>query len=82
MTTIRLTPAQNRKLEGARKIFEARRGRRLSLGQVVAELADFIRRTAEEARPCSGDPLLDPKIGWHFGRTDEKSVDKLVYGRR
>ncbi len=90
MTTIRLTPTQKRKLEGARKVIEAHRGRRLSRGEAVAELAEFaMERRADlvnEDRnaepPWKDDPLLDPDIGFHFGRTDAKSIDRLIYGGR
>ena len=90
MTTIRLTPAQKRKLEGARKVIEGYRGRRMSRGEAVEELADFaLGRRAEfagvadeEIPPWKDDPLFAPDFGFDFGKTDEKSVDRLVYGRK
>lgn len=90
VTTIRLTPAQKRKLEGARKVIEAHRGRRMSRGEAVAHLAEFaLDRRAElveqnpEVKPSwLDDPLLDPNIGWDMGYTDEKTVDRLLYGRK
>jgi len=88
VTTVRLTPAQKRKLEGARKVIEAHRGRRLSRGEAVAELSDFaMERRADLAAssqrkdpPWKDDPLLAPDFGFHFGRTDAKSIDRLLYG--
>jgi hypothetical protein len=90
VTTVRLTPGQKRKLDGALKVIEGYRGRRLSRGEAVEALADFAmerradlaQRTDEERPEWMDDPLLDPDFGFNFGRTDEKSVDRLVYGRR
>lgn len=90
MTTIRLTPSQKRRVEGAIKVVEGYRGRRMSRGEAVAEFADFVmgkraefvaRKDAEEP-PWKDDPIFKPDFGWHFGRTDASSVDELVYGRR
>lgn len=90
VTTLRLSLAQKRRLEEAQKVLEARKGRSLAKGEVVERLARFAleRRGewAEEERgdeaPWRDDPLFDPDIGFDMGKTDERSVDKLLYGRR
>lgn len=90
MTTVRLSSAQKQKLERARSILSARSGRNLSRGDVIEKLAQMALdrpdmlavRDDEVERTWKGDPLFDPNIGWNMGRTDEKTVDRLLYGRR
>lgn len=90
MTTIRLTPSQKRKLDRALKVIEGYRGRRLSRGEAVESLADFaMDRRDQLAAEAEGrapdwrdDPIFAPDFGWDMGYTDEKTVDRLLYGRR
>ena len=90
MTTLRLTPSQKRTLEKARQVLSSRSGRRISQGEAVEQFARFAferradlgRGADSELPPWKDDPLFDPDIGFRLGRTDERSVDRLVYGRR
>lgn len=91
VTTVRLTDAQKRKLEGARKLIAARRGQRVSQGDTIERLVDFAMEhsagwaeagSKEEEESLLDDPLLDPNIGWNMGPTDHRTVDRLLYGRR
>ena len=90
MTTVRLTHVQKRKLEKARKLLATRRGRRVTQGEAVERLADLAidnhaaltEREPREDRPWSDDPLTSRSIGWDFGYTDHRTIDRLLYGRR
>jgi hypothetical protein len=90
MPTVRFTPSQKRRLDAALKVIEGYRGRRLSRGEAIAQLADRAsKRPAEFAEPLTpetpewlNDPIFDPNFGIDMGRTDEKTVDRLLYGRR
>lgn len=90
MTTLRLTGAQKRKLEEARQVLEALEGDRVTQGEAVEFLAgfalehrtDLARRQNPEKPSWIDDPLLDPEIGFDMGKTDERTRDRLLYGRR
>jgi hypothetical protein len=90
VTTLRLTQAQKRKVEKARKLLAARQGRRVTQGDVVERLADkaledpawWVEQGPQEESPWKDDPLTSPDIGWDFGPTDYRTVDRLLYGRR
>lgn len=90
MTTLRLTRAQKRQLEEAKRIAEARTGRSISQGDAVELLTRFAleRRDlfADALEPDSdatwaGDPLFDHRLTFSAGRTNSKTIDRLLYGR-
>lgn len=89
VTTIRLTPAQKRKVDGALKVIEGYRGRRLSRGEVVAKAVDVAMRHRDEladeeegAPEWRSDPIFDRDIGIDMGKTDGRTVKRLLYGMR
>lgn len=90
VTTLRLSQGQKRRLEEAQRVLEARRGRSVAKGEVVERLARFaLERRGEWAQeplpepvPWRDDPLFDPDIGFDMGKTDERTVHRLLYGRR
>jgi len=90
VTTIRLTPAQKRKLDSAVKILARRRGAHVSRGEAVAELAEIALRNSVRWWPSghepefdvSKDPLFDKSIIFDMGPTDSRKLDDLIYGHR
>ena len=90
MTTIRLTPRQKSKLSKASLILASLRGRRLSQGDAVEALAEFALRnrgllpeSADDIeRPRDDDPFFDRSLTFDFGPTDERTHDRLLYGRK
>lgn len=89
VTTIRLTAAQKKRLGQASQVLGSVLGRRLSQGETVDALADFALRNRdllgsdpeELNRPRDDDPFFDPDLTFDFGRTDERSHDRVLYGR-
>lgn len=89
MTTIRLTPSQKRKLREASQILVAWRGRKVTQGEAVAQLAEFalrhrvlwVQEAKEPEPPLSEDPLFDMRIVFDMGKTDSSKLDDLIYGR-
>lgn len=89
-TTIRLTSAQKRKLEQAQAILQKRSTRKISQGTAVAVLAEFALRNrvllakaaGDVAPDLEGDPFYDPSIAFDMGPTDERTHDRVLYGRR
>ncbi len=89
MTTIRLTEAQKELLNRATGILEGVLGRGLSQGEAVEALATFALRnrallatsSKESARSLETDPFYDMSIAFDIGKTDERTVDKVLYGR-
>ena len=89
VTTVRLTPAQKRRLHEAKQLLEGVEGRKLSHGEAIAAMAEFATRhrevLAEQPSDASaeieGDPLLDLSLVFNMGRTDARSIDRLLYGQ-
>lgn len=89
MTTIRLTEAQKDLLNRATGILEGVLGRRLSQGEAVEALATFALRnrallassSKDSARSLENDPFYDASIVFDMGKTDERTVDKVLYGK-
>ena len=89
MTTIRLTSTEKRKPQKAQEILEKRSARKWSQGEVVAALAEFALRhrillaqASEEVKPVSeDDPFYDLSITFDIGATDERTHDRVLYGR-
>lgn len=88
MTTVRLTTAQKSKLEKAAEVLRNTRGRRVSRGEAVAALAEFALRhrellaaAAERDVRRDDDPFFDLSLTFDLGRTDEKTHDRVLYGR-
>ena len=89
MTTVRLTPAQKRRLAEGQRLLEGAEGRRLTQGEAIAELAQFALRhreiIAEEPlgaqAEAADDPLLDPTLLVDMGRTSPATIDRLLYGK-
>src|SRR2546427_8287628 len=89
MTTIRLTSTEKRMLRKAQEILEKRSARKWSQGEVVAALAEFALRhrillaqASEEVKPVSeDDPFYDLSITFDIGATDERTHDRVLYGR-
>lgn len=90
MTTIRLAEDQKAKLEEAVRVLAATRGRKVSQGEAVAILADFasehpdllLRPTSAGAETWREDPFLDPSLAFDLGPTDERTHDRVLYGRK
>lgn len=90
MTTIRLAEDQKAKLEEVARILAAARGRKVSQGEAVAILADLasehpevlLRGTSESTVSWREDPFLDPSLAFDLGRTDERTHDRALYGRK
>ncbi|HEX9340482.1 MAG TPA: hypothetical protein VF992_04850 [Thermoplasmata archaeon] len=90
MTTLRLTELQKRKLRKASEILEAVTGRRFPHGDAVEALAEFALRhrelLAEESTEFEAvpeeDPFFDLSIVFDMGRTDARTIDRLLYGRK
>jgi len=89
-TTVRLTAAQKRKLQEAQAILQKRSPRKISQGQAIGALAEFALRnrvllaSAAEVAPQSldDDPFYDLSIVFDLGPTDERTHDRVLYGRR
>lgn len=89
MTTVRLTPAQKRRLDEAKQLLEGVEGRKLSHGEAIVAMVEFATRhremLAEQPSDASadleGDPLLDLSLVFDMGRTDARSIDRLLYGQ-
>ena len=87
-TSVRLRTAQKRKLEEAVKLLERRLGRRMTRGQAVTALADAALRKPELLDEAAGqldldlrdDPFFDPSFAFDMGKTDARTLDKLLYG--
>lgn len=90
MTTLRLTPDQKAKLRKAADILETTLGRKVSQGDAVEALAEFAlrhrdmltRASDELALVPPDDPFFDLRLTFDLGRTDERSHDRLLYGKR
>ena len=89
MTTIRVTPSQKRKLDGALRVIQGYQGRRVARGEALARVVDVAMRHPEELggddeeRPAwRDDPIFDPNIGIDMGKTDGRTVKRLLYGMR
>lgn len=89
-TTIRLTSAQKRKLQEAQAILQGHSTRKISQGEAIGALAEFalrnrvlLAKTAEDAhRVLENDPFYDLSITFDLGVTDERTIDRVLYGRR
>lgn len=89
MTTLRLTLEQKETLRKASKILETALGRKVSQGDAVEALAEFalrhrdiLSRAADElALVPPDDPFFDLSLTFDLGRTDERSHDRLLYGK-
>jgi hypothetical protein len=87
MTTVRLKPAQKEKLERASRILRALTGRKLSQGQVIEILVDFglkhrdMLAASELDRFHREDPFFDLSLTFDLGPTDERTHNRLLYGR-
>jgi hypothetical protein len=89
MTTLRLTAAQKQKLRKAAQVLEASRGRKMSQGDVVEILTEFALRhrgllveAGDDAdRLLADDPFFDLSLSFDMGRTDERTHDRILYGR-
>lgn len=89
MTTIRLTASQKHKLERVAQVLGAILGRKLSQGEAVEALADFAARNRDllarsvpdMERPLPDDPFFDATLTVDVGRTDERTHDRLLYGK-
>ncbi|HEX9708414.1 MAG TPA: hypothetical protein VGB42_00335 [Candidatus Thermoplasmatota archaeon] len=90
VTTLRLTRAQKRQLEEAKRLLEARTGRSISQGETVEMLSRFaldkramlVESIEEDEETWEGDPLFDHRLTFAAGRTNEKTIDRLLYGRK
>ena len=91
MTTIRLNSTQKRKLSRAVEILGATKGRKVTQGEAVEAMAEFVARHpaqwAEEMGgtlpPLSEDPFFDKRIVFRTGRrTNAKSIDRILYGSK
>jgi len=90
MTTIRLTAHQKRKLQKVHDVLQKTMGRTLSQGEAVAALSEFAlrhrdllaRAASEPPGVPDNDPFYDLSIVFDLGRTDERTHDRLLYGRR
>ena len=90
MTTVRLTPEQKRHLQAGKRLLEGVEGRTLSHGEAIVAMAEFTTRhrelLAEQPSDASseieGDPLLDLSLLFDMGRTDARTVDRVLYGKR
>jgi hypothetical protein len=86
--SVRLGSLQKRKLEQAAKLLERRLGRRVSHGQAVEALADaairkplLLDQAAERMDlDLRDDPFFDPSLVFHLGKTDARTIDKILYG--
>ena len=89
MTTIRLTIFQKNKLQKAAEILRHTGGRRVSQGEAVAALAEFALRHRELLAEASAealiaredDPFFDLSLTFDLGRSDEKTHNRVLYGR-
>ena len=89
-TTIRLTSAQKRKLREAQAILQKHSTRRISQGEAIGALAEFalrnrvlLAKASQDAPPVlDGDPFYDLSITFDLGATDERTHDRVLYGRR
>ena len=89
-TTIRLTSAQKRKLQEAQAILQKHSTRKISQGEAIGALAEFALRnrvllakaSSEADRDLEGDPFYDLSITFDLGATDERTHDRVLYGRR
>lgn len=89
MTTLRLTLEQKETLRKASEILEMALGRKVSQGDAVGALAEFalrhrdiLSRAADElALVPPDDPFFDLSLAFDLGRTDERSHDRLLYGK-
>lgn len=87
-TSIRLGSSQKRKLEQAAKLLERRLGRRVSHGQAVEALADAALRRPQLLDQAAermdldlrDDPFFDPSFVFDLGKTDARTIDKILYG--
>ena len=87
-TSIRLGSSQKRKLEQAAKLLERRLGRRVSHGQAVEALAEAALRKPQMLDQAAegldldlrDDPFFDSSLVFDMGKTDARSLDKILYG--
>ncbi|OGS49927.1 MAG: hypothetical protein A3K65_09880 [Euryarchaeota archaeon RBG_16_68_12] len=89
MTTIRLSPRQKAKLNEASRILQALRKRRVSHGEAVEALAEIaladrrlLARAAEGPSVREDDPFFDLSLVFDLGPTDERTHDRVLYGRK
>ncbi len=90
MTTVRLSDAQRRRLEEGKRVLEDAEGKKLTQGEAIAELAQFTIRhrgiLAEEPQAArldlEGDSLLDMTLVFDMGRTNPRTIDRLLYGKQ
>ena len=87
MTTIRLTDIQKDKLLRVVEIMRKVRGRSVSQGEAVEALVDLalgnrglLADPAEGVRP--NDSFWDTSLTFDLGRTEERTHDRVLYGRR
>ncbi len=85
-TSIRLKSTQKRKLEQAARLLERRSGRKVTHGEAVEALADAaIRRpglidAAADRLDLSKDLFFDPSFVFDMGKTNARTLDRLLYG--
>src|SRR3989304_1554035 len=97
MTTIRLSPRQKAKLNEASRILQALRKRRVSHGEAVEALAEvapgegarpaladrrLLARAAEGPSVREEEPFFDLSLVFALGPTDERTHDRVLYGRK
>ena len=88
MPSVRLSASETRKLDEARRVRQSRSGKPLSRARTIEALADLALRHPQEfgvwvakQSALARDPLLDPNIGFHLGKTDASTVDEVLYGK-
>lgn len=89
MTTVRLTPSQKLKVRKASEILRSIVGRNVTQGETVAALADFALRHRELLADMASeatvhredDPFFDLSLTFDLGKTDERTHDRVLYGR-
>ena len=87
VTSTRLTDNQKDKLLRVVEVMRKVRGRSVSQGEAVEALADLalgnrglLADPAEGVRP--NDSFWDTSLTFDLGRTDERTHDRALYGRR
>lgn len=88
MTTVRLSKRQKKRLESGRRLLESLSHRKWSRGEVVERLAEFAldhrdllaSSGSEETLDRRNDPFFDLSIVFPGGPTDERTIDRVLYG--
>ena len=90
MTTVRLTGSQKARLEASRRLLENAGGRKLTQGEAIEEMAQFVLHHREilgehpgmSSAIAADDPMFDPKVVIEMGETDPSTIDRVLYRKR